>query len=740
MNKLMVLVGAAMTALASFAGGEALVQLISQDGSTTNEYADLQTAFNASQTGDTVLLLADTGATGIFFDGKDVIFDLGGHTLSNSYDVETAVIDVGTPAVFDIKNSNFVVTNGIIDAVGGTAIRGVGGGNRIVIAGDGELTGSFAWMFYPGASTVDIYGRIVATGAEYPCVWFTDPGEVVNVYEGAELTSYGDVFRFESDCGVLPANPATLNVYGGTMTGSGYPAVFAFLYGEGRLDAGVVNVYGGDWKVTGLNDQSWAGAVLKKVDGMSYRPLDGECKARFSPDSGLAELCAEGYAPAKGAGGYYTIQKKSVQLVSKDGSTTSMFADLQAAFDAAKAGDTVRLLADMGMGGVTLNNKDVIFDLGGYTLTNVDADMEVDAAREMGWSATSVPASFDLTKTKLVVTNGVIDARCGTAIRGVGGNNTITLACDAELLGAFAWTFYPGSSTVDIYGKITVTTIEYPCVWLTEPGEVINVYTGAVLTSEGDVFRHRSETDGTPMYPAELNIYGGEMRGRGYPLVYAYLKDETKVNAGVVNIYGGTLTVLQLNTTEPWFGPLFHKISEMTYRELDDTCTAKFSSNERLADLCASGYGPVKGEDGYYTIQVLSDVEWPEAWPADADDAVKAKFADWSARNPGVDYAQDQVKNAFLMNFNVSELPSELRFCSIAVTGSVATVVVVAEDADLATFNGVISVTGSGDLADWKDVVVETPKSVEVGKATFEVEGAKFFKAVLDFKAPVPEN
>lgn len=823
MKKLMVTVGAAVAAFAAFAVDD-VAWLISDGGVTTNGYADIQAAFDDADVGDKVLLLADyTVENAIHFVNKDVTFDLGGCRLSN-VDCSGMLSSFNwaddCPAVFDITNSVFVVTNGVIDANYGTTIKSTGATSSITIAKSAELTGCFAWMFWPRNATVDIYGKISAYGGEWACVWLAEPNCVINVHDGAELVSEkGDVFRFEcvvEESELDSVTPPVLNIYGGTMQASGYPIIHSI---EGyryykKPSIGRVNITGGTFLNPTFNSgiktddptYPFLSCVMEVYREMTYAPLDDKCTAKFDNIKGVANFCAAGFGPALGDDGYYTIRQVPVNVISPNGLVTNAYDDIYTAFENVEDGGIVKLCTSVTIDQdrpITFEDRQITLDLGGFTLFN----HEVDKTTVKEDLATS-PAVLDITNSVFVVTNGIIDADNGTAIKSTGAAGHITIAKSATLSGSHIHLFNPGAATVDIYGTlIAMPEWEYPCIWMTEAGCEVNVYDSAELRSKGDVFRIEYTGDGTA---PTLNIYGGKMESRGYSVIYVPVSLSEDAYSGNVTIVGGTFDS-DLNPAFPSI--IGRKLKNMNYNELDDTCKASFKVERGLIDFCQPGYGPVLNKYGYYNInrvynitfgtdghgtvetsvtnnvgpgvvvtvfvkpasgyavdevsasgtllsgdpmtfempeqdvQVFAAfkkggaVTWPTEWPADAAEAVKAKFADWFAANSGVDFTADAVKSAFLLNVKAGATLPAFKIESIAVEDGKASVVVGLEGKDIESeINGVLYIDATDDLANWvtTEVVSEADADFADGKATFEVESAPFIKACIGFQVPQP--
>ena len=296
----------------------------------------------------------------------------------------------------------------------------------------------------------------------------------------------------------------------------------------------------------------------------------------------------------------YVLVKMTLEKlpVAQIGSTK--YTELDAAFVAAKAGDTVELLRDVEVGQTLRNESAITLDLGGFSLTRAD-----------GATGTMLVAGADLTVTNGTINGGakaILNIDSGNVVLGdnlyvtdagsyflevYNGVLTIGAGCVVEAKGCILDA--ESASVVNIYGTMRCSG-ESPLIWVgcTE----LNVYEGADLTSAGDIFR--SNADAT-----ELNVYGGRMKSGGYPVFYCY-----SASRAVITIADGDISA-NANT-----GLFQMNCATASVKPLTDDCKAKFSSDIKhtfvggvaLADLCATGYAPVKGEDGYYTIQKLYDI------------------------------------------------------------------------------------------------------------------------------------
>ena len=145
----------------------------------------------------------------------------------------------------------------------------------------------------------------------------------------------------------------------------------------------------------------------------------------------------------------------------------------------------------------------------------------------------------------------------------------------------------------------------------------------------------------------------------------------------------------------------------------------------------------------FFAAYKAAGPDWPEDdpdFPADADDEVKGKYADW-AKTYSVTTPEGN-SDAFLMNVDPNGDIPELEIKGIEVEGTTATITVGTDTTDfnLGTVNGVLYVESTDELAgEWEVEQYDLPTG-EVGQtATFTVTAGKFMRAKVGFKAPPQE-
>ena len=280
-------------------------------------------------------------------------------------------------------------------------------------------------------------------------------------------------------------------------------------------------------------------------------------------------LCAEGCNPVENPDGTHGVSGSVAQVGFK------AFNTLQAAIDAAQAGDTVTLLADATEDATIAAGKNITLDLGGKTLTNTNA------------GKATLTIAGDATAT---VKNGSVVG--GTSFYTIQNNGTATLEDVTATAGN------NGSSMIDNWGTLTIESGSY----------------------SGGLNVVKSEEDST------LIINGGK-----FELSYA-----TDGYTGVVFAYGNTTItggefVQSLTTTGRWNHPQViatgvveghtaitrvtggHFVNKMSgegiFRGVGKGTSDNFevsggTFNKSISEgFCADGFIPTKNADGTYGVK-----------------------------------------------------------------------------------------------------------------------------------------
>lgn len=248
------------------------------------------------------------------------------------------------------------------------------------------------------------------------------------------------------------------------------------------------------------------------------------------------------------------------------------YTSLDAAFEAAKDGDTVTLLADITEDVVI--NKNITFDLGGKTITNTGA----------GKATLTVASGATAT-----VKNGSIVG--GASYYNIQNNGTATLE------GITATAGNTGSSMIDNWGTLTITSGTY-----TGGLNVVKSEEGSTLViNGGDFTLNYAPSSG---YTAVILVYGDTTITSGTFTQTATPKwgSPQVVMTGVVEGYpaitritGGTFVNKKSGSN------IFHGLGKATS---DNFEVSGGSFNKSISDgYCADGFIPTKNADGTYGVK-----------------------------------------------------------------------------------------------------------------------------------------
>ena len=248
------------------------------------------------------------------------------------------------------------------------------------------------------------------------------------------------------------------------------------------------------------------------------------------------------------------------------------YTSLDAAFEAAKDGDTVTLLADITEDVVI--NKNITFDLGGKTITNTGA----------GKATLTVASGATAT-----VKNGSIVG--GASYYNIQNNGT------AILEGITATAGNTGSSMIDNWGTLTIESGTY-----TGGLNVVKSEEGSTLViNGGDFTLNYAPSSG---YTAVILVYGDTTITSGtftqtatpkwgYPQVV--MTGVVEGYTAITRITGGTFVNKKSGSN------IFHGLGKATS---DNFEVSGGSFNKSIGDgYCADGFIPTKNADGTYGVK-----------------------------------------------------------------------------------------------------------------------------------------
>lgn len=404
---------------------------VAQVGSST-KYETLAEAINKGAK-KTVKLLSDVDENVTIKAGTTRTIDLNGYTLNGGTGTSTpTILNLGT----------LTITDSSADKTG------------TIKRADSGIEGEISYYVIMNNGTMTIENAIVTNNSGYKK---TNPsGSMV----GSSLICNEGTDATES----AAAKIAVLNIKGGTFTQYNFIAVKNSSNAELNVSGGVINskhsavqnwykanITGGElngqlwtdaWEETstgktvvsgdaklngeivmditgsiaptleisgGSHNVTWKVTTAAAIAGAKPQVSGGTFKAAVPED-----YCADGFIPTQNADGTYGV--KTGVYVAQNGN--EKYVSLQAAIDAAKAGDNVTLIAGVDVTEQIVINKSITLDLSGYTIRNT-ADI---------WDKVNSLILIDGGANVTVTGNGTIAAKendCYTF--NVNGNSTLTI-------------------------------------------------------------------------------------------------------------------------------------------------------------------------------------------------------------------------------------------------------------------------------------------------------------------------
>ena len=245
--------------------------------------------------------------------------------------------------------------------------------------------------------TLNLNGKTIKNTED---IWGDNANAILSITNGAKVTITGDgtIDAKENDCYTINEVKGDLTIENGTFYGN---------VSVVQVQEGTLSVKGGTFDL----HQKWEGSskyLFNCIDdayasGSANVAISGGTFVGFdpsvSPEGEGTSYLAPGYAPTDNGNGTYGVVAGVAQI------GTKAYASLQAAIDAAQAGDTVQLIADAVVDAtVVVQDKGAItLDLNGKTISNTKEIWNDDS---YNWSLVSVRGNSDLTITG----NGAIDA------------------------------------------------------------------------------------------------------------------------------------------------------------------------------------------------------------------------------------------------------------------------------------------------------------------------------------------
>ena len=395
----------------------------------TTGYDSLQSAIGKAQIGDTVILLKDTSETVNIAEGKDIVLDLNGKTLTSDKASTATVSNDGTIRITSSVEGGkitrgttkyYVILNhGTMTIDGAITVENTNGSDPSSLIDNGWYNpderpdGKYAVLtiesgVFATATRIaiknDEFGRLTVNGGT-----FTATNQSVQNWGYAEL--HGGHF--------------TSQVIGWSYDNMPDDGIGTVIDG-GKYDSGVSTIYSGA-----------TGNVMGYLVPDKASPLDisgGSFKAAihysYYADGYVADVTKvdeEGYATV--VKGEYVALNNGIGYVS-----------LQSAIDTVPTGETITLLCDVTESVVIPEGKEVTIDLNGKTIINIDGQHTITNNGTLTIEGVGTVDNVSHGKAALynngvAVLNGGVYSRsleAGTAT-GANGNSWYTIFNDGDL-------------------------------------------------------------------------------------------------------------------------------------------------------------------------------------------------------------------------------------------------------------------------------------------------------------------
>ena len=350
--------------------------------------------------------------------------------------------------------------------------------------------------------TIDLNGKTV-TGSGYDGVFQIDGkdvkvlienGNVVAVEQSGTAGKYAmAVWACAENCEVTLQNLKVTQKI--THTDDKQMDMIYTSKGTIIIDSGFFESGTPAWTLNCKDSAYKDGSAKIIVNGGTFVDFDPNVSPEQKVDGKTPSFAAPGVGVDNVDGTFTAVKDMTAQLLDADGNSVKAYKTLVEAFTAAIEGQTVRLLKDL-TEDVTIN-KNITLDLGGKTLTNKNA------------GKATITIANGATAT---VKNGSVVG--GAKYYNIQNNGTATFE------GLTATAGNDGSSMIDNYGTLTITSGEYtggldtiknePNAKLTVDGGTFTLTKGASKGFTGVIFNYGELTinDGTFIQSDKSAPYG----------------------------------------------------------------------------------------------------------------------------------------------------------------------------------------------------------------------------------------
>ena len=489
-------------------------------------YVSLQTAINAAGSGETVTLLKDTSETVNIAEGKDIVLDLNGKTLTSDKASTATVSNDGTVRITS-------------SVEGGKITRGTTKYYVILNHGTMTIDGAITVENTNGSDT----SSLIDNGWYYPDER-PDGKYAVLTIDGGEFVTATPIAIKNDEFGRLTVNGGTFTATNQSVQNWGY----AELHG-GHFTSQVIG-----WSYDNMPDDK-IGTVIDggKYDsgvGSIYSGATGDVMGYLVPDKASPldisggsfksavhySYFAEGFVAdvtKVDEEGYVTVEANETGYVAAVGGIG--YVSLQTAINAAGSGETVTLLKDTSETVNIAEGKDIVLDLNGKTLTSDKASTATvsnDGTVRITSSVEGGKITRGTTKYYVILNHGTMTIDGAITVENTNGSDTSSLIDNG-------W-YYPDERPDGKYAVLTIDGGEFVTA---TPIAIKNDEFGR-LTVNGGTFTATNQSVQNWGY-AEL--HGGHFTSQVIGWSYDNMPDDKigtvidggKYDSGVGSIYSG---------------------------------------------------------------------------------------------------------------------------------------------------------------------------------------------------------
>ncbi len=498
-----------------------------------NSYTSLQEAIDAATEGATVTLLKDLTLdteTYTINDGKNIILDMNGKTLTVSDNKTELNTNEGNYYLFYIRGSLTVMGNGTIEL---------------------EATKNRGWE----AMSVIFYNR----------------GGVLNIENGEFKHNGGTDMAYVIDNSNNSYGEAVTNIYGGRFS-SEYTAIRNSMNKDANGEKAILNIYDGEIEISGKTSAIWSQAASTPCNGeinINGGEIGAVNTARDAESTCMTTISGGTVDSFKGKVGELTVKEggniKETRIldtasnpvdffVNEDGIYVEVehvasivetkYSSLQEAIDAATEGATIKIESDITLTkGVTVAADDVItLDLNGKTISIKDAS---------GAGAYGIKNNGDLTikdsekDGRITFCSTTPDNSYGYATSTIGNGGHLTVEngfIENTTVGGASYAIDGIYHTKDVSLTINDGTIEAKKIAVRQvpfsqtANNVVTINGGTLSGETAGLQLHNTSSDAMK---SEVNIAGGTFEG----IMYAFYTSYHSISGSAkttINVDGGT--------------------------------------------------------------------------------------------------------------------------------------------------------------------------------------------------------